>query len=155
MGYANNLVYFPPNDKFYYFSRSTGSVWEVTLSRSADKVVNASIQEVGNGTGPKLPETGFAYDARNQVIGGGVYNNQFNVFNPITKTWTTTTIQVEGGGSVGTQAFHALDYDPVANVYIFISNAASGFRVWAYRLNASPASLTPAPTVTPAAVSLQ
>ena len=133
MGYANNLVYFPPNDKFYYFASNAGRVWEVSLTRSADKVINASIQEVGNGTGPKLPETGFAYDARNQVIGGGVYKNQFNVFDPITRTWTTTTIQAEGGGSVGTQAYHALDYDPVANVYIFISNDSSGFRVWAYR----------------------
>jgi hypothetical protein len=143
MGYANNLVYFPPNDKFYYFNSSAGRVWEVSLTRSADKVINASIQEVGNGGGPKLPETGFAYDARNQVIGGGVYNSQFNVFNPITKAWTTTTIQVEGGGSVGTQAFHALDYDPVANVYIFITDDASGSRVWAYRFSTASASTSP------------
>ncbi len=145
MGYANNLVYFPPNDKFYYFAGSAGRVWEISLARSGDKLVNAAIHEVGNGTGPKLPETGFAYDATNQVIGGGVHNNQFNVFNPITGTWATNTIRVEGGGSVGTQAFHALDYDPVANVYIFISDAASGFHVWAYRLRATAASPTVAP----------
>lgn len=155
MGYANNLVYFPPNDKFYYFSSNAGRVWEVSLSRSADKVINASVQEVGNGTGPKLPETGFAYDARNQVIGGGVYNNQFNVFNPITGAWTTTNIQVEGGGSVGTQAFHALDYDPVANVYIFISNFTSGFHVWAYRYSAASTSLTTASIAAITAAPLQ
>lgn len=149
MGYANNLVYFPPNDKFYYFNGSAGRVWEVSLTRKANTVTNASVQEIGDGGGPKLPETGFAYDATNQVIGGGVYNNQFNVFNPVTKSWATTTIQVEGGGSVGTQAFHSLDYDPVANVYIFISNAASGFHVWAYRYSASPTSLPAASTSAP------
>ena len=139
MGYANNLVYFPPNDKFYYFNSSAGRVWEVSLTRNGDKLTHASIQEVGNGTGPKLPETGFAYDAANRVIGGGVHKNQFHVFDPATGEWTATTIQVEGGGKIGTQAYHALDYDPVANVYIFISNAASGYRVWAYRFNASSA----------------
>lgn len=149
MGYANNLVYFPPKDKFYYFHSNAGRVWEIGLTRSDDKLVSASLREVGNGTGPKLPETGFAYDSKNQVIGGGVYNNKFNVFNPITQTWTTTTMQVEGGGKVGTQAYHALDYDPVANVYLFISNAASGFRVWVYRYSASPMAPTTAPLSNP------
>jgi hypothetical protein len=65
------------------------------------------------------------------------------VFDPVRGDWSTTTIQVEGGGKVGTQAFHALDYDPVANVYLFISNAASGFRVWAYRYRAAPVSPLP------------
>jgi hypothetical protein len=137
MGYANNLVYFPPNDRFYYFHSGAGRVWEVSLTRSGDKVTQASMKEVGNGPGPKLPETGFAYDAANRVIGGGVYKDQFHVFDPATGEWATTAIQIEGGGKIGTQAYHALDYDPVANVYIFISNSASGFRVWAYRFRAA------------------
>jgi putative transposon-encoded protein len=37
------------------------------------------------------------------------------------------------GSSVGTLAFHALDYDPVDNVFIFITDSASGRRTWAYR----------------------
>jgi hypothetical protein len=137
MGYANNLVYFPPNDRFYYFHSGAGRVWEVSLTRSGDKVTQASMKEVGNGPGPKLPETGFAYDAANRVIGGGVYKDQFHVFDPATGEWATTAIQIEGGGKIGTQAYHALDYDLVANVYIFISNSASGFRVWAYRFRAT------------------
>ena len=140
MGYANNLVYFPPTDRFYYFGSVAGRVWEVGLTRDGERLIRASIQEVGTGAGPKLPETGFAYDARNRVIGGGVRDGQFNVFDPATQSWTTTTMQVEGGGGkVGTQAYHALDYDPVGNVYIFISNAASGYHVWAYRYRAKPA----------------
>jgi hypothetical protein len=137
MGYANNLVYFPPNDRFYYFHSGAGRVWEVALTRGGDKVTQASMKEVGNGPGPKLPETGFAYDTANRVIGGGVYKDQFHVFDPATGEWTTTAIQIEGGGKIGTQAYHALDYDPIANVYIFISNSASGFRVWAYRFRAA------------------
>lgn len=135
MGYGKNLVYFPPNDRFYYFGEA-GRTWEVSVVRSGSDVTAASIQEVAIGSGPSLPETGFAYDAKNKVIGGGVYNNQFHIFNPISQVWAVKTIQVEGGGSVGTQAFHALDYDPVANVYIFISDYNSGFHVWAYRLGA-------------------
>lgn len=137
MGYANNLVYYPPNDRFYYINSGAGRVWEVSLMRSGDKPTHAAVKEVGNGQGPKLPETGFAYDAANRVIGGGVYKDQFHVFNPATGEWTATAIQIEGGGKIGTQAYHALDYDPVANVYIFISDYASGFRVWAYRLKAA------------------
>lgn len=143
LGYANNLVYFPPNDRFYYFNSSAGRVWEVSLTRTGDQVTHAALKEVGNGSGPKLPETGFAYDAANRLIGGGVHKNRFHVFDPVRGDWSTTTIQVEGGGRVGTQAFHALDYDPVANIYLFISNAASGFRVWAYRYRAAPVSPLP------------
>ncbi|MEZ0238644.1 MAG: hypothetical protein ACAH06_11320 [Methylophilaceae bacterium] len=139
MGYANNLVYFPPNDRFYYFHSSAGRVWEVSLTRSGDKVTQAAVKEVGSGLGPKLPETGFAYDAASKVIGGGVHKDQFHAFDPATGEWTATAIRAEGGGKIGTQAYHALDYDPVANVYIFISNSASGFRVWAYRHKAAAA----------------
>lgn len=137
MGYANNLVYYPPNDRFYYFHSGAGRVWEVSLMRSGDKPTRAAVREVGNGQGPKLPETGFAYDAVNRVIGGGVYKDHFHVFNPTTEGWTVTAIQTEGGGKIGTQAYHALGYDLIANVYIFISDFASGFRVWAYRFKAA------------------
>ncbi len=133
-GYAKNLVYFPPNDKFYFFG-SNGRVWEVALERNDNAINSALIQETGNGTGPLLPETGFAYDAKNRVIGGGVYNNHFHTFDPMSQVWAVRAIQVEGGGTVGTQSFHALDYDPASNVFIFISDSPTGRRTWAYRLS--------------------
>ena len=34
----------------------------------------------------------------------------------------------------GSQAFHALRYDPVNNVFIFVTDYDSGQHTWAYRL---------------------
>ena len=39
-------------------------------------------------------------------------------------------MQASPSGTIGTQAFHAIDYDPVNNVFVFITEAR---RTWAYR----------------------
>ena len=62
----------------------------------------------------------------NRIIGGGIYKGKFYAFDPLTKRWTSQTIQ---GGSPGSMVYHAIDYDPVDNVFIFIS----GRHTWAYR----------------------
>ncbi|MDD4891962.1 MAG: hypothetical protein PHU85_18740, partial [Phycisphaerae bacterium] len=67
-----------------------------------------------------------AYDASNKVIGGGVTNNRFYVFDPAKSTWASQEIQ---GGKPGTMIYHCLAYDPVNNVYVFIA----GGKTWAYR----------------------
>jgi hypothetical protein len=56
-----------------------------------------------------------------------VTDNIFYAFDPRTGQWSSETIQ---GGSPGTQSFHALAYDPIDNVFIFITNDR---RTWAYR----------------------
>jgi hypothetical protein len=38
------------------------------------------------------------------------------------------------GGAVGSMAFHALGYDPVNNVFVFVTDYPSGRHTWAYRL---------------------
>jgi uncharacterized repeat protein (TIGR01451 family) len=83
---------------------------------------------------PDSQESGWAYDARNQIIGGGIRDGIFFAFDPLDHSWTSRVIQVQAPGEqVGTQAFHALDYDPVSNVFIFITEYSSGRRTWAYR----------------------
>ena len=87
---------------------------------------------------PSLPETGFAYDPVNQVIGGGIKNGVFHAFDPLNEIWIAETMLLEANIdpaivapdiSLQTQSYHALDYHLEKNVYLFISDR----RTWAYR----------------------
>ncbi|HUW82091.1 MAG TPA: Calx-beta domain-containing protein, partial [Phycisphaerae bacterium] len=135
MSYANDLVYFPPNQKMYYIARgSPVRVWEVTLDRTTWS--NSTAVEVTGMTGtPNAQETGWAYDSANQVIGGGVNSGMFYAYDPVTKMWSSNTITADsaGGYTVGTQHFHAIDYDPVDSVFICVADGSGGRRTWAYR----------------------
>lgn len=127
--YNNNLVYFPPNQKMYYFERFSGGVYEVNLNRGNFSGSTITLLNT-TGTAPPNTEIGYGYDSVNGIIGGGPVNNVFYAFDPATKAWTAQKIQ---GGAPGSVAFHALDYDPINNVFIFITDKASGRRTWAYR----------------------
>jgi hypothetical protein len=144
VGYANHLVYYPPNRKMYYFNRNSSSVWELTIDR-ADFSRSTLVRMATTGSPPPPGELGYDYDAVNQVIGGGVTGNRFYVFDPRTASWSSHAIQ---GGFPGNQAFHALGYNPVDNVFLFITDLGSGARTWAYRYKNGT---TPAPTPTPPA----
>lgn len=149
LGYAKNMVYFPPNQRMYYIADGK-DVFEVALNRRYFSW--STVNRVGNIKGdiPKLPETGFAYDSVNRVIGGGIVNGVFHAYDPATRTWTARTIQVAGTErAVGSVAFHALDYDPVNNVFFFISDDESGRRTWAYRYAARRDGATPASEAKP------
>lgn len=142
--YAKNLIYFPPNQKMYYIADGS-DVFEVELNRSHFSWSRITRVSGIKGDIPKLPETGFAYDAVNRVIGGGIVNGVFHAYDPATRTWTARTIQTAGAErSVGSVAFHALDYDPVNNVFLFISDYESGRRTWAYRYAGRRDGATPA-----------
>jgi hypothetical protein len=130
-GYANHLVYFPPDDKFYFFKRGTPvEVYALTYTRSTP--ASSTVDHLAT-TGPTSPhgEPGYDYDSVNHVIGGGVAGSMFYAFDPATKTWTSHAMN---GGMPGSQAFHALAYDPVDNVFIFVTDYDSGWKTWAYRL---------------------
>jgi hypothetical protein len=124
--YNNHLVYFPPNQKMYYFDRFDKRVIEISLDRT-----NFSNSQIVVLTTSGMPsphgEPGYAYDSVNKIIGGGVYNNKFYAFNPVTKSWTAQDIL---GGAPGNQAFHAIGYDDVNNVFMFITE---GRQTWGYR----------------------
>ena len=140
MGYANNLVYYPPNQRMYFIARGAPTrVWEVTLDRA--NWANSTVTPMTT-TGAVFDseESGFAYDSWNEVIGGGVANGVFHVFEPELARWSALTMQVQGGGGpVGTQAFHALDFDPVDGVFLFLTGYDSGSRMWAYRYGSGAA----------------
>ena len=149
MGYANNLVYYPPNGKMYYIARGNPTrVFEVRLNRR--KWSRSTVTEVTGMAGniPNSQESGWAYDATNQIIGGGVRDGRFYAYSPRTNIWTSHVIQTDPpGSSVGTLAFHALDYDPVNNVFIFITDRDSGRRTWAYRYAKDPSPSSPDTTL--------
>jgi hypothetical protein len=138
ISYAGNLVYFPPSDKFYYISNgltASATVFEVTLNRSnyAFSTI-AQVTGVGGSIPSPFPETGFAYDSKNQIIGGGIQGGTFFAYDPIAKRWSSSAMQTSpAGGSVGTLDFHVLNYDPVNNVFIFFTDYNSGNKTWAYR----------------------
>jgi hypothetical protein len=82
------------------------------------------------GTPPPPLPIGYAYDPVNKVIGGGPLRNVFYAFDPVSKAWAEQVIK---GGTPGSIAFHAIDYDPVNNVFIFLTDRSSGNRTWAFR----------------------
>lgn len=129
--YANELVYFPPDDTFYLFVRTTPvTVYSLKLDRNDP--TQSTIDFVAT-TGPTSThqEPGYAYDETNHVIGGAVQDSAFFVFDPAKKTWTSHTMN---GGQPGTEAFHSIAYDPVDNVFVFVTDYGSGRHTWAYRL---------------------
>ncbi|SBT09371.1 exported hypothetical protein [Candidatus Accumulibacter aalborgensis] len=142
---AQNLVYYPPNGKMYYILNN-GTIFEVTIERS--NLAKSSIVQMKGlvGTFPRgvMPplsdagETGWAYDSTNKIIGGGIANSTFYAFDPIARRWTATRMRSDSSSrTIGKLTFHALDYDPVDNVFIFISRApGDGIdkqNTWAYR----------------------
>lgn len=135
-GYANNLVLFPPDGHFYYFTRGdpTG-VFRLELDRS--DLAASSVTQLAPGGDPfATDESGFAYDASNQIIGGGVRDGVFHAYDPAADTWISSTMQIDPASesdAIGTVAFHALSYDPVNNVFLFVTDGDSGRRTWAYR----------------------
>ncbi len=137
-----NLIYYPPTDKFYYIEPEEGpsvQVFEVTINRT--NVALSSVVEVTGMT--NIPsaivwkELGWAYDSNNQEIGWGIVNWVFHSYDPIHKSWTGIIMQTSSASwnSIWSMNFHALDYDPLNNVYIFQSSASPSYqaRTWAYR----------------------
>ncbi len=122
-GYSGTMVYFPPDRKMYCIPANK-KVWTIELDRANLTSSKVAVLKV-TGVCP-ASKCAFAYDARNRVIGGGVMDNRFYIFDPARLTWSSEEIQV---AKPGTMTFHCLAYSPVDNVYVFIA----GNRTWAYR----------------------
>ena len=143
---ASNLIYYPPNQKMYYIMK-TGSVAELTLNRSdfTKSTINVLADVVGAKFGSTPAngdndEVGWAYDSVNKIIGGGVRDSKFYVFDPRVKAWAVKNMIIDAPSGVvsGTVAAHSLDYDPINNVFIYItgrSDTGSGWEkyTWTYK----------------------
>jgi len=149
MGYGKNLIYFPPTRRMYYIADGA-AIFE--LDPGGGSSFRLSLKQVRGITGdaPTLQETGFAYDAVNHIIGGGVSRGVFHAYDPARKTWVRLVMKtIPEGAPVGTVAFHALAYDPVNNVFIFITDQESGRRTWAYRYASERGSVPVSPGSSP------
>ncbi len=125
------MTYFPPTDTFYYFTRGAPvQTYALKLNRASP--TQSTLDRVAT-TGPTSDhgEPVYAYDSHNQLLGGAVLASTFYAFDPASHTWTAHAIQ---GGTPGDEAFLALGYDPVNNVFIFVTDYNSGAHTWAFRL---------------------
>ena len=121
----HNLVYYPPNQKHYYFNSQHGEVFELSLDRND---FSKSVVRRVSTQGPKLsgdPATKFAYDSTNRLIGGALQRGTFHAFDPATRAWASN--KVNGPQRI---AFMAMDYDPQNNIYLLLTPDR---RTWAYR----------------------
>lgn len=141
MGTSQNLVYFPLNQKMYYM-RYTGSVFEITLNRS-NWSQSTIVKLTTTGPAPNFPivDTGFAVDDINHVICGAALNGVMYIFDPITKVWTTQTMN---GPLVSQLKFHCIDFVHSENVFAMIANTPAVTFLWRYK-NLPPFPTFPVP----------
>ena len=132
VGYAHDIVYFPPDDNFYVF-QTDGRVWRMTLNRGNFAFSTVVALTVTGSRPAASARCGFAYDTVNKIIGGNVTNGTFYVFDPMTLAWSTTAMQVEAG-SVGVpdQTFHCLDFDADSGCFVLLSDFKNP-ATWVYR----------------------
>ncbi len=132
VGYAHDLVYFPPDDSFYVL-QSNGRVWRLTVNR-ANLAFSSVAALAVTGTPPAAgPRCGFAYDSINKIIGGNVTNGTFYAFDPASRAWSAKAMQVEGGSiGIPNQTFHCLEFDADSGCFIFLNDATNP-TTWGYR----------------------
>lgn len=129
LGYAGNCVYYPPNDKFYYFARGEDSkVFEFALDRTNYGVTfttrpapwdaSQTCRWLDTNQRSQSYDCGYDYDAANQLIVGGLANGKLYGFNPLGNSkgeWT----EMEVPGAVH-NTFHCHAYSPQDNVHVII-----------------------------------
>lgn len=137
VGYAHDLVYFPPGDCFYAL-QSDGRVWRVVIDRA--ELGKSTVTNL-DATGRKPTKTGrcgFAYDSLNERIGGNITNGIYYAFDPVSLTWSGTLVRVESGSDgVPDQVFHCLDFDIASGCFVLLDQPGTA-RTWLYR----PATMT-------------
>ena len=144
MGIDGQLLYVPPQDRFYYLASAGGSthVWQLELDR--DAFTGSLVTRLDPSGTPSPNDRGYAYDSVNNRIGGGTDGSTFYIFDPEAVAWSST---IPEGGSPDPVADFAIEYDPINNVYIYISQGAGlSQRTWAYRYRRGgpPDTLAPA-----------
>jgi hypothetical protein len=154
-GYAANLVYYPPNDRFYYIAREIDPdvrhirVWEYEFDRRSLQ----PIYKVPNGPNRGQPmdtnwrpspkggggETAYAYDAASKLIVGGLVDGTMFGFRP-NADGSGTWLQHSAPGATR-QTFYCMDYVPRINSHFFICEVrGKGKTTFAFRWDSSKAS---------------
>lgn len=129
---SSNLIYNPRDTNMYLIDSATLAVRQFPLNRGNWQMTfEQSIAT--KGVSPKRMRN-FAYDSRNHVI-GGIKDGVFHALDLETFTWQSYPVkeQSASGARIGTVYHHAIDYDPINNVFILVSGKLGSLRTWAYR----------------------
>lgn len=139
LGIDNNMVYYPPNDRFYLIRRGGegNRVYEVALDRtdlSLTTVTEVSMSGAPYGEGPGAVTSGWAYDPDQKVIAGGIRDNRFYFFDPLAKAWGSIPISIQAATSaINHVAFHVLAYDSINKIYVFVDGQTK--MTWALKFS--------------------
>lgn len=131
-GFNNELVS-TLDGGLFYFDRFRSGVFRVELDR-ASPFQSTSTRVASTGGFPSRT-AGYTFDSKRGRIVGPVENGKIWVFDPTSSTFSSLTpLEVDGGvADVGTMNAHAIAYDPVDDVVVFVTILESGYRTWAYR----------------------
>lgn len=129
---SSNLVYDQRGDRMYLIDMKSLQIREYMLNRANWEHTVERIVETTDA--PSEGFRNFAYDSRNHVI-AGFADGLFHAFDPATRSWSSHVVveQSATGARLGRVAHHAIDYDPVNNVFILVSGRSGALRTWAYR----------------------
>lgn len=129
---SSNLLYNPSDDSMLLIDRKTLAVRRFALDRTDwAKTVESTVDTKGE---PPGSMRNLAYDSRNHVM-GGIVDNVFHYLDLDTYTWHSqdVTFRSADGKQIGTVFHHAIDYDPVDNVFVLVAADDGQFRTWAFR----------------------
>ena len=129
LGIAQNLVY-AENAGAHFHLRSDGVVHRLNYVSAAPSTSTVTRLATSGPTppiaidvlvNPDASETGWAYDGRRGRICGGLHRGFMYCLNTMTNVWTSYSI--ESGPEVNLEriAFHALQYDPINDAFIFLT----------------------------------
>lgn len=129
---SSNLLYSSSEDRMYLIDSKTLGVRVFTLDRKDWQESTESTIET-KGVQPQAFRN-FAYDSHNHVL-GGIVDGIFYAFDVSAKAWQSFPVveRSASGMRIGTVWQHAIDYDPVNNVFILVSGRPGSLRTWAYR----------------------
>jgi hypothetical protein len=117
LAYNISLTYFPPEDCFYHMTGPL--VFRLKFNR--DNPGASTITKIPTtGAPPAARITQFAYDPVSQIIGGGPLAGSFFAFDPKKREWKSKPTPGLG------LAWMALEFDPVDNVFIFVTEWNAG-----------------------------
>ena len=129
---SSNLIYDPRGDRMYLIDRETLDVRMYELDREDWKGTTETVIRGGGNRPPAFRN--LAYDSRNHVI-GGIQDGAFHAFDLAAHVWSSYPVRERSpdGYNMGIVRHHAIDYDPVNNVFVFVSGRRGALRTWAYR----------------------
>ncbi|MCB1922379.1 MAG: hypothetical protein KDJ27_01315 [Gammaproteobacteria bacterium] len=129
---SSNLFFNPRDGFLYLIDRASMQVRRIRLNRNDWQ--NSAIETVATSGRPPAAFRNLAYDAKNHIA-GGIHDGKFFALDMQTFEWQSLPIKSTSATSASLASVHshAIDYDPVNNVFIVVSGKPDRFHTWAFR----------------------